>query len=363
MREPRSKRADKGVSVAPADGVETAREALLGYYAAHARDLPWRRQRDPWAIWVSEVMLQQTRVETVIPYWERFLARFPTAEAMAGASEAEVLGMWAGLGYYRRARLLHAGARAVTAEHGGKVPAGAQALRALPGVGAYTAGAIGSIAFGERVPLVDGNVERVLSRLHGVDGDPQTGPVRARLWALAARYADHPDPGAVNQSLMELGATVCLPQRPQCLVCPVRVGCLAAASGTPERWPQKAPPTPQRPERWSALLPQRDGQVWLVPSVAGRWSGMLVPVWTEGDPGDWSRVFAASGRLEGLRPLGQVVHVLTHARMAITVTAATLPAGLHPEGPGRFVHPEALGALPVPKVTLRVLGLLAAPRP
>jgi len=343
--------------------IEAVRGALLDHYARHARDLPWRRVTDPWAIWVSEVMLQQTRVETVVPYWTRFLARFPTPGAMAAADESEVLALWAGLGYYRRARLLHAGARAVAAQHGGEVPAEAKALRALPGVGAYTAGAIGSIAFGERVPLVDGNVERVLSRVHGVDGDPRTGPVRTRLWELAARYADHAEPGAVNQSLMELGATVCAPVRPRCLVCPARAHCHAATSGTPERWPEKAPATPQRPERWSALLPQRDGRTWLVPSTMGRWTGMLVPVWVEGEPGDWSQVFPEVARLYGQREVGQVVHVLTHARMAITATAATLSDGPDPQGPGRFVSPAELGTLPVPKVTLRVLGLLDAKGP
>lgn len=347
--------------------VEAVRAALRAHYLRHARPLPWRNTRDPWAIWVSEVMLQQTRVDTVIPYWQRFMQRFPTPAAMAAAEEAEVLALWAGLGYYRRARLLHAGARAVAEGFGGEVPAEESALRGLPGVGAYTAGAIGSIAFGLRVPLVDGNVERVLSRVHGVDGDPRTSPVRARLWQLAARYADASDPGVVNQSLMELGATVCTPTRPGCLVCPVRSHCHAAASPNPERWPEKKPATPQRPERWSALVPLRGDAAWLVSSRLGRWAGMLVPVMVctdrDGPVGDWTSAFPEAAQLYAPRFVGEIVHVLTHARMEIAVTAAALPEGVAPCGDGRFVRRDDLAGLPVPKVTLRVLGLLATHRP
>lgn len=368
---PRPKPSPAPAGPAPTAGetarVEAVRAALREHYARHARPLPWRNTRDPWAIWVSEVMLQQTRVDTVIPYWERFMRRFPTPAAMAGADEAEVLALWAGLGYYRRARLLHAGAKAVAEGFGGEVPAEAKALRGLPGVGAYTAGAIGSIAFGQPVPLVDGNVERVLSRIHGVDGDPRTGPVRARLWQLAARYADAADPAVVNQSLMELGATVCSPTRPGCLVCPARPHCHAAASPNPERWPEKSPATPQRPERWSALVPLRGDAAWLVSSGLGRWAGMLVPVMVRTDPhgpvGDWSSVFPEAPALREARPVGQLVHVLTHARMEISVTAAALPEALTPRGDGRFVRRAELATLPVPKVTLRVLGLVDAHRP
>ncbi len=211
-----------------------AREALLTWYREHARALPWRDSRDPWRVWVSEVMLQQTRVETVIPYFKRFIERFPAARSLAEASESDVLALWSGLGYYRRARLLYAGAKAVVARHGGDIPADSVALRALPGVGDYTVGALGSIAFGLRAPLVDGNVERVLTRLHGLRGDPRAAPLKKSLWALAARYADHTSPGDVNQSLMELGATVCAPTSPRCLVCPVCSHCVAAREGTPE---------------------------------------------------------------------------------------------------------------------------------
>lgn len=221
------------------------RDALLAWYDAHARDLPWRRTRDPYAVWVSEVMLQQTRVETVVPYYERFLARFPTVEALAAAAEEEVLAAWSGLGYYRRARLLHAGVREVVARHGGRVPEDAAARRALPGVGAYTAGAIGSIAFDREEPLVDGNVARVLARVHGVGTPLGRADTEARLWAEAARLVRGPRPGALNQALMELGATVCTPRAPRCGACPIAARCEARARGDVEALPvpraKKAP--------------------------------------------------------------------------------------------------------------------------
>ncbi|MFO0601701.1 MAG: A/G-specific adenine glycosylase [Polyangiales bacterium] len=334
----------------PDDDIAPTRDALLRWYDGAARKLPWREARDPWATWVSEVMLQQTRVETVIPYYERFLLRFPTPAALAAAGEADVLALWSGLGYYRRARLLHAGARRVAEAHGGEIPRDHAALRALPGVGDYTAGAVGSIAFGLRVPLVDGNVERVLTRLHAVGGDPRAPAVRKRLWALAARYADHPRPGDVNQSLMELGATVCAPTSPRCLVCPVRSRCAAARAGEPERYPEKPPRAAPREERWHALVATRGERVWLVPSAMGRWEGMLIP------PMQLAKGKAAvkwGAKVTGARAMGDVTHVLTHARMEIAVTAATLA---QEPAEGRLVAPEELASLAVPKVTRRVLS-------
>ena len=194
-----------------------ARIALrLGrWYDESARDLPWRRTRDPYAIWVSEVMLQQTRVETVVPYYERFVARWPDVSSLAQADVEEVLAMWSGLGYYRRARVMHRAAREVTERFGAEFPRDLDGLRALPGVGAYTAAAVASIAAGVRAPLVDGNVARVLSRLVGIDDDPKTAAGRARTWAEAERLVPADRPGRFNQALMELGATVCLPREPR----------------------------------------------------------------------------------------------------------------------------------------------------
>nr|MDQ3035848.1 A/G-specific adenine glycosylase [Myxococcota bacterium] len=206
------------------------RAALLRWYDASARDLPWRRTRDPYAIWVSEIMLQQTRVPTALRYYDRFLARFPDAHALAAASEDDVLSMWSGLGYYRRARLLHRGVREVVARYDGRVPEDAEARRALPGIGRYTAGAIGSIAFDREEALVDGNVARVLARLRGIDTPLGRADTESRLWSEAESLVRGPRPGALNQSLMELGATICTPSSPRCEHCPVAASCVARAT-------------------------------------------------------------------------------------------------------------------------------------
>jgi A/G-specific adenine glycosylase len=196
---------------------EQMREALLAWYSAHRRALPWRATQDPYRIWVSEVMLQQTRVAAVLEHYRRFLEAFPTVEALAAASEPEVLAQWSGLGYYRRSRMMHRAALVIVSEHGGRLPASAEALRALPGFGAYTAAAVASIAFGEPAAAVDGNVERVLARVAGWSAAERGFPARVRT--LAAELADPARPGDYNQAIMELGATVCLPRAPLCLHC------------------------------------------------------------------------------------------------------------------------------------------------
>jgi A/G-specific adenine glycosylase len=201
--------------------VARLREALLEWYGRHRRDLPWRRTRDPYAIWVSEIMLQQTRVAVVVERYQEFMRRFPTVFALAGALEQDVLAVWSGLGYYRRARMLHKAAKAVAADSGA-MPGTAVGLRTLPGIGGYTAAAIASIAYGEPTAVVDGNVERVLCRIAGWDGD---GGHEPRVQELAGRLVDPDRPGDFNQAMMELGATVCLPRTPQCLVCPLAGWC------------------------------------------------------------------------------------------------------------------------------------------
>ncbi|HLW84397.1 MAG TPA: A/G-specific adenine glycosylase [Candidatus Sulfotelmatobacter sp.] len=191
------------------------RRNLLAWYARHARDLPWRESRDPYRVWLSEIMLQQTRVAAVIGHYEEFLRRFPTVQKLAGAREDNVLAAWSGLGYYRRARMLHAAAKVVVRELGGKFPATAEEWRELPGIGRYTAAAIASIAFGEAVAVVDGNVERVLRRVSG------RRLTSEELWQAAEDLLDRKRPGDFNQAMMELGATVCTPRAPGCLTCPV----------------------------------------------------------------------------------------------------------------------------------------------
>jgi len=212
---------------ASAGQVTRMRTALLEWYERSRRDLPWRRSRDPYAIWVSEIMLQQTRVAVVVERYQAFMARFPTVAALAQASEQDVLALWSGLGYYRRARMLHKAAQVVVADRNGVMPETVAELRKLPGVGGYTSAAIASIAHGEPVAVVDGNVERVLCRLAGWDASRGKGStdLRNRIEAMAARLLDPERPGDFNQAVMELGATVCLPRNPQCLMCPVSSSC------------------------------------------------------------------------------------------------------------------------------------------
>ncbi|HSN77657.1 MAG TPA: A/G-specific adenine glycosylase, partial [Anaerolineae bacterium] len=210
----------------------TIASALLAWIdAGHLRDLPWRSEpRDPYAVWISEIMLQQTQVATVIPYLQRWLARFPTLEALAAASLEEVLKVWEGMGYYSRARNLHEAARVVVERHEGRLPAERRALLALPGIGRYTAGAILSIAFGQRAAVLDGNVKRVLARLYDVAGEVGKSATETCLWHLAESVVEAVEPqqaGPLNEALMDLGATVCLPQRPRCLLCPLYASCLA----------------------------------------------------------------------------------------------------------------------------------------
>lgn len=246
-----------------------ARQLLMEWYEGANRDLPWRRTRDPWAILLSEVMLQQTRVSVVIPYYERFLDRFPTPQGLAQAPEQEFLALWSGLGYYARARNLQKAARAI-AERGG-FPETYDQIAQLPGVGDYTAAAVASIAFQLPYAVLDGNVIRVISRFFAETGDVGTQPVRVRLKEFAQLLLDAKRPGQFNQALMELGATVCLPKNPQCLLCPWRDGCEARARGIEAQLPVKLKkrdpvklsitalivekPTPQGP---AILLRQRD---------------------------------------------------------------------------------------------------------
>lgn len=233
--------------------------ALLDWFRAHARDLPWRRERTPYRIWVSEVMLQQTRVETVLPYYAAFLEAFPTVEALAAAPEDELMARWAGLGYYRRARNLQACAREVVSGYGGRFPDQGEALARLPGFGPYTTAAVGSLAFGLPLAALDGNIIRVLARLGREQGDVTRPEVRRRLQETADGLLDAASPGEWNEALMELGARVCLPRRPRCGECPLRPDCAGAAQGDAEAFPRKERRGPV-PRRAVLLVLAEDGR-------------------------------------------------------------------------------------------------------
>lgn len=211
--------------------VDSLRRKLLDWFRIHARDLPWRRTRDPYAIWLSEVMLQQTQVAQGAPYYERFLEAFPTVSDLAAADEEHVFKLWEGLGYYRRARNLHRAARAIVSDFGGRLPRTAEAWRTLPGVGRYTAGAVASIAYGERVAVLDGNVKRVLSRVCDVAESIDAPATESALWAIAESLVSESSPGDFNQAMMELGARLCLPRNPDCEACPIQAHCRAYALG------------------------------------------------------------------------------------------------------------------------------------
>jgi A/G-specific adenine glycosylase len=219
----------------------TLQADLLIWYDQHAADLPWRANHDPYRVWLSEMMLQQTQVETVKPYYARFLSAYPTVEALAAAPLDDVLKLWEGLGYYSRARNLHHAAQMVVNDYHGQFPATVDGLQNLPGVGRYTAGAIASIAFGERAPVLDGNVIRVFARLTDLDADVTQPAVKDHLWTLAEEWLPDTRAGDYNQALMELGRTVCKPRNPLCAECPVREYCLAYARGTQNQRPVKKP--------------------------------------------------------------------------------------------------------------------------
>jgi A/G-specific adenine glycosylase len=251
-------------------------EQLLAWYRKAQRDLPWRRIRDPYAIWVSEIMLQQTQVATVLGYYERWLRRFPTLQALATAPEGDVLHAWQGLGYYSRARNLQRAAQQVVSEHGGVIPRDVTALLALPGVGRYSAGAIASSAFEAAAPIVDGNVTRLLCRFFGLYGDTRKNPLKTTLWQLAERLIPDGKARDFNQALMEMGATCCTPKKPLCAQCPLAGQCHARKHDAVAQLPQ-APVRPKiTEERHIALLAHHRGRYLLEqrPTDAARWAGL-----------------------------------------------------------------------------------------
>ncbi|HEX2970976.1 MAG TPA: A/G-specific adenine glycosylase [Tepidisphaeraceae bacterium] len=351
---------------------------LLHWYARDRRDLPWRVSRsaapgtlpDPYFVLISESMLQQTQVATVIPYFLRFVERFPTLVALAAAEEQEILRLWQGLGYYSRARNLHGTAKIVVERFGGVLPSQLEQLLELPGVGRYTAGAIASLAFDQREAILDGNVARVLCRLDRIEGDPRSTAIRNHLWQRAKEILPGQRVGDFNSGLMELGATICTPRNPKCMLCPVQRHCEAFVQQLQERIPAPAP-AKARPleQRWTFCIHHQSR--WLIEQrpLKGRWGGLwqfvTVPANNTSPTNDL--IAECIGlKVSNPRPLAQVTHELTHRRYefdvfwcSLTTPAASIAAAAAAWGAPRIWVPlERLSDYPLPRPHLRIALLL-----
>jgi A/G-specific adenine glycosylase len=345
---------------------------LLPWFRHARRDLPWRNTRDPYHIWVSEIMLQQTQVDTVIPYYHRFLERHPTVFALAQSDLESVLKSWEGLGYYARARNLHRAAQAVAAS-GGQVPLTWEAIRRLPGIGDYTAGAILSIAYGVKVPVLDGNVRRVLSRLYAEDGDPKDARTVSRLQQWATDLVEQaPDPSLHNQAMMELGALVCGPARPRCGECPLQSLCQGARSGHPETYPRKVrrPRTPHYDVAVGAILDEAGRVLIGLRPPRGLLGGLWELPGGKMEPGETAAaalVREAGEELgidvEVLKPLVVVHHAYTHFKVTLHSFLCRWTGG-EPRPIAvdefRWVEPEHLDRYPFPKANKVILQALQA---
>ncbi len=301
---------------------------LLGWYDVHARTLPWRAppgmpKQDPYRVWLSEIMLQQTTVAAVIPYYQRFTARWPTVEALAATHDADLMAAWAGLGYYARAHNLLACARAIVAEHGGQFPRTEPGLRTLPGVGAYTAAAIAAIAFDDRAVVVDANVERVVSRLFAIE--TPLPAAKAEIRAGCEGITPNQRPGDFAQAMMDLGATLCTPRKPQCTACPLSESCAALSSGIAERLPIKPAKTAKPIRSGTAYWIEKDDHIWLIKRPT---KGMLADMralpddgWSAKANGDSQSPFAA----EWLLLNEPVAHVFTHFTLSLNIAVTAEP--------------------------------------
>ncbi|CAN5764947.1 A/G-specific adenine glycosylase [soil metagenome] len=331
---------------------------LIAWQRIHGRHmLPWQNTRDPYRVWLSEIMLQQTQVATVLGYYERFLARFPDVQALAAATLDDVFALWSGLGYYSRARNLHACAQRVVADHGGAFPSTSESLMTLPGIGRSTSAAIAAFCFGERVAILDGNVKRVLTRVLAFEGDLAEGAQERALWAVATGLLPHQDIEPYTQGLMDLGATICLARSPSCLLCPVRSHCAAAGAGTQERYPIKTRKLKRSAREHVWLWLTWQGRVWLVQRPdKGVWAGL----WSLPEFASAIAFDEASSDWPGTGDaLPSFTHVLTHLDWTLHPVQWKLPArttqaqvdqlvAAWPTGKW-FEQNEALGAgLPAP---------------
>lgn len=310
-------------------------DSLLEWFQIHARDLPWRTEvRDAYRTLVSEIMLQQTQVDRVVPRFVNFIRRWPDLESLAEASEEDVLGMWSGLGYYRRARLLHRLARQVVDSGEDHLPASFEALKALPGIGDYTAAAVGSLAFGLEVPVMDGNVQRVVSRVTAFAGDPRTASAQSRLKSWVGRLFPGHDSGAVNEALMELGATVCTPSGPRCDVCPFTRWCRAFRAGSPEEYPPPRKVRAVEDIRWVAACFEGPDGRWLLrrvedgPILRGLWLPPFVDLQEGSDPVGRAIGLAPEGlKMQRGRIFEPVRHHITHRRIEVVPVLVPVSGG------------------------------------
>lgn len=323
---------------------------LLRWYDVHARVLPWRGIHDPYRTWVSETMLQQTRVETVRGYYDRFLAAFPTVQALAEAQEDEVLKLWEGLGYYSRARNLHQAAQQVVRDFGGVIPAHPEKLLQLKGIGVYTAGAIASIAYDVPVPAVDGNVIRVVSRLKGIRENVGNLPVRRRIEAEAAALVDRERPGDYNQAVMDLGSSICTPGTPDCERCPLRAHCDACAAGDAENLPILPQKNPPKQLPWDVLLIFSGNRILMRQRtealLRGMWVFPMLPGHAQEE--EWDAFGTHFGlTVQNVRFLGDARHVFTHQIWQMKRYAMTTDAQKPPRG-YQFVTISEINQLAIP---------------
>jgi A/G-specific adenine glycosylase len=333
---------------------------VVRWQRTHGRnDLPWQNTRDPYRVWLSEIMLQQTQVATVLDYYARFLARFPDVRALAQADIDDVLGLWSGLGYYSRARNLHACAREVVDVHGGEFPRTAQVLQTLPGIGRSTAAAIASFCFGERVAILDGNVKRVLTRVLGFDADLANAANEKQLWlhatALLPQHAIAQTMPRYTQGLMDLGATICSSRKPSCLLCPVQALCVALREGDCESYPVKTRKLKRSAQSlWVLFARLRDGSIWLErrPS-SGIWGGLYCPPVFETREALAAALPAhAQGTLREETPF---VHVLTHKDLHLHPVMAALPKSALRTAPGGWFGPSDWPSLGLPAPVRKLL--------
>ncbi len=325
-------------------------EPLVAWYELNRKTFPWRENPTPYRVWISEIMLQQTRAETVVSYYERFLSRYPTVQHLADAPEEELLKAWEGLGYYSRARSLQKAAKEIVARYGGQLPADLEKLRALPGIGDYTAGAIASIAFGIPAAAVDGNVERVLCRWDAITDEVGTPAVRRQIAARAQALVPRDRPGAFANAMMEMGATMCTPRSPKCLLCPVRESCKGFLQGIAQELPHKAKKKAQRVENRAVLLVFCDNRVLIVKRQEKLLGGLFVfpDVLEESDPARLCQALEALGiRAAYDEKLGHARHVFTHLIWEMDVHAVVADEMTRVPG-GQWVTRQELAALPLP---------------